>query len=133
MTSGGRVHGRKCCAEMEPEQSSRTARGCGVGTMRGTWEEEQTTFIYDCKQFVLRFFLRFCTHLILGIRPTNQTTQHDDSSRSRHVTLYHTYPQRSKPSIRSVNRPLIANPRKLGTLRTPTPPWHAILNNMQHK
>ena len=27
-----------------------------------------------------------------GLRPTNQTTQHDGSSRSRHVTLYHTYP-----------------------------------------
>ena len=39
-----------------------------------------------------------------GFRPTNQTTQYDDSSRSRHVTLYHTYPQRSKPSRCSVNR-----------------------------
>ena len=43
---------------------------------------KQTAFIYDCKQFVPRF----CTRLVLGIRPTNQTTQHDDSSRSRHVT-----------------------------------------------
>ena len=43
------------CAETVPEQSSRTARRCG--TTRGTWEEEQTKVYYDCKQFVLRFFL----------------------------------------------------------------------------
>ena len=49
--------------------------------------KKQTTVYYDCKQFVPRFFLYFCTCLILGFRPTNQTTQHDDSSRSRHVTF----------------------------------------------
>jgi hypothetical protein len=72
------------CAETVPEQSSRTVRLCG--TTRETWEEEQTVFTYDCKKFVPRFFLRFCTRLILGLKPKNQTTQHDDLSRSHHVT-----------------------------------------------
>ena len=81
------------CAETEPEQSCR-ATGPVCGHNR-TWDWKQTAFTYDCKQFVLRFFLRFCTRLILGLKPKNQTTQHDDSSQSRHVTLYHTYPQRS--------------------------------------
>jgi hypothetical protein len=55
------------CAETEPEQSSLATRPvCGHDR---TWKEEQTDFIYDCKQFVLRFFLHFCTCLILGLGP----------------------------------------------------------------
>jgi len=40
---------------------------CGDTTNHG--EAEKTNFIYDCKHFVLRFFLRICTRLILGLVP----------------------------------------------------------------
>jgi len=52
-----------------------------VGTT-GHGRESRLPFITTVKQFVPRFLHVFDS----GFRPTNQTTQYDDSSRSRHVT-----------------------------------------------
>jgi hypothetical protein len=38
-----------------------------VGQHAGHGKKSRPNFIYDCKQFVLRFFLRICTRLILGL------------------------------------------------------------------
>jgi hypothetical protein len=76
------------CAETEPEQSSRTTRQ--VWGHDDTWRKEQTNFIYDCKQFVLRFFLRICTRLILGLDPQTKPpsmTAHHGLVTSHCITL----------------------------------------------
>ena len=63
-------------------QSSPLAqRDLCVGTT-GHGRESRLPFITTVKQFVPRFLHVFDS----GFRPTNQTTQYDGSSRSRHVT-----------------------------------------------
>jgi len=66
------------CAETEPEQSCHTTQP--VWGHDRTWKEEQTNFICDCKHFVLCFFLRICTGLILGLgpqtKPPSMTVHH---------------------------------------------------------
>jgi hypothetical protein len=99
-------------------QSHPLARDDGAVNNDGHGDKSRLRFITTVKQFVPRFFLCSCTCLILGLGPQTKTTQYDDSSRSRHVTLYHTYPLGSKPSSFSVSR----KPEKTGDLRTPTPP-----------
>jgi hypothetical protein len=118
------------CAETEPEQSSpATWPVCGHDR---TWKEEQTDFICDCKRFVLRFFLRNCTRLILGLGPQTKPprmTAHHGLVTSHCITLI----LRGQTIKLLSKSTLIANPRKLGTLCTPTLHWPAIPNNMQHK
>ena len=64
-------------------QSHPLARDDGAVNNDGHGDKSRLRFITTVKQFVPRFLHVFDS----GFRPTNQTTQYDDSSRSRHVTL----------------------------------------------
>jgi hypothetical protein len=58
----------------------------------GHGKGKATAFIYDSKQLCTTVLFMLRHAFDLGLRTTNQTTQYDGSSRARHVTLYHTYP-----------------------------------------
>jgi hypothetical protein len=71
-------------------QSSPLARRGGVGQRGEHGKKNRLRFITTVNSLYYVSFC-FCTRLILGFRPTNQTTQYDDSSRSRHVTVGDTH------------------------------------------
>ena len=60
--------------------NSPLARRCCVGRHAKHGKKSKLDFIYDCKQFVLRFFLRIRTRLILGLgpqtKPLSMTAHH---------------------------------------------------------
>ena len=71
-------------------QSSPLARRGGVGQHAGHGKKSRPNFIYDCKQFVLRFFLRIRTRLILGLGPQTKPlsmTAHHGLVTSHCITL----------------------------------------------
>ena len=77
------------CVRKRNQSSPLAQRGrCGDTTIHGG--KSKTNFIYDCKQFVLRFFLRICTRLILGLGPQTKPpsmTAHHGLVTSHCITL----------------------------------------------
>ena len=59
-------------------------------TLDMKWRKQLTLFTTVNTLYYVSFYLLHAFDS--GLRPTNQTTQYDGSSRARHVTLYHTYP-----------------------------------------
>jgi len=76
-------------------QSHLLARDVDAVGNDGHGTGKATAFICDSKQLCTTVLFMLRHAFDLGLRPTNQTTQYDGSSRARHVTLYHTYPHRS--------------------------------------
>ena len=93
-------------AETRPEPSSCTGRRCS---------EQRRTSKGETKLVLLRSKRPLKTLCTKGFRPNYQTTQCNELCI---VTLYHTYPQRSKPSIFLVNR----KPEKTGDSSHTNPP-----------